>query len=107
MKGVTEAGNQFSMAIQCADVTKTLGSVHRLNQGGNAVIFDGDQSYMIHKATKTITPIKQEHGQFIMHLWVKDDNPKKTEYQGRGNRFAALIEDNHDDDQSFQRQAMF
>jgi hypothetical protein len=107
LRGVTEEGNQFAMAVQCADVTKTLGSVHRLNQGGNAVIFDGDRSYMIHKATKTITPIKQENGQFIMHLWVKDDVTKKVEYQGKGNRFAALIEENQEEEQSFQRQAVF
>ena len=31
------------MRIQCADVKKVLGSVHKMNLGGNVVVLDGDK----------------------------------------------------------------
>ena len=49
IKGKTDDGTSVSMAMQCADVTKTLGSVYRMNQGGNAIILDGSNSYMVQK----------------------------------------------------------
>ena len=72
LKGVTGEGLPFSMAVQCAEVTKTLGSVYRLNQGGNVVVLDGKDSYMVNKKSGKRIPIKEEHGQFAIYIWVRD-----------------------------------
>jgi hypothetical protein len=104
LKGVTEDGNPCSMAVQCADVTKTLGSVYRMNQGGNAVVFDGNDGCVINKKTKRITPIKQENGQFVMYVWVKGEEQGHHEKTITSNGYAALIEE---ENQDFQRQALF
>ncbi len=44
--GHTESGDGMSMRIQSADVKKVLGSVHKMNVGGTAVVLDGNKSYM-------------------------------------------------------------
>ena len=49
--GYTDDWTGISMTMQCADVRKTLASVHRMNQGGNKVILDGVSSCILHKAT--------------------------------------------------------
>jgi hypothetical protein len=72
LKGYTVDGQPFSMSVQCAEVKRTLGSVYRMNQGGNMVILDGKNSYMVNKKTGARTPIREENGQFAMYIWVKD-----------------------------------
>ena len=73
--GCTDEWTGISMNMQCADVRKTLASVHRMNQGGNAVVLDGNKSYILHKSTGNTTPIKYEDGQYVFHMWVKKDEP--------------------------------
>ena len=46
VSGYTEDGTGISLRMTCADVQKVLGSVHRMNKGGNVVVLDGDASYM-------------------------------------------------------------
>jgi hypothetical protein len=104
LKSRTEDGQQFSMAVQCADVTRTLGSVYRMNQGGNVIVFDGSNSYMVNKKSKKVTPIKQENGQYVMYIWVKDEESKVAAVSREvptQNRFEAL----RSSDEDFPRQA--
>ncbi len=42
--GYTENGEGVSLRMQCADVKKVLGSVHKMNMGGNVGVLDGDRS---------------------------------------------------------------
>jgi hypothetical protein len=46
--GITESGAPSSMNVQYADVTHALGFVYRLNKGGDSVILNGKDSYMLH-----------------------------------------------------------
>ena len=49
IRGVTDEGSSVKMAMQVADVNKPLGSVYRMNQAGNKVVFDGEWSYVENK----------------------------------------------------------
>ena len=42
--GYTDQGEGVSLRIQRADVKKVLGSVHKMNMGGNAFVLDGERS---------------------------------------------------------------
>ena len=94
--GYTDDWTGISMTMQCADVRKTLASVHRMNQGGNQVVLDGKDSYIFHKATGKTTPIEYSDGQYIFHMWVKlhaqAAKADATQILG-SNRFAALAVD--------------
>jgi hypothetical protein len=90
--GWTDEGDQVNMRLTVADVNKVLGSVHRMNLGGNKIVLDGSRSYMEGRNGKR-TKIHYKDGQFIMYLWV----PKvKGEVGAKGgelkvqNRFAIL-----------------
>ena len=76
--GRTEKGELISMAMQCADVTRVLGSVHRMNQGGSVVVFDGKDSFAVHKKTGKVTNIHEENGQFVFYVYVQS-NQKEQE----------------------------
>ena len=85
--GYTDEGTAISMRMTCADVHKVLGSVHKMNQGGNLVVLDGECSY----------------GQYIMYMWVPcgpNEVEKSTKPLGE-NRFAILAAE---DEQGFTRQ---
>ncbi len=60
----------MSMRITCAEVKKVLGSVHKMNMGGNVVVLDGDRSYMQNKLTGQKKRIQYENGQYVMYLWI-------------------------------------
>ena len=103
-------GTHVGMTMQCADVKKTLASVHKMNQNGNVVILDGKSSVMIHKPAGKVTPIMYEHGQFYFNIWVKSDGQEKNQYKPRegkakvttNNRYAALAVE--EEDAGFPRQ---
>jgi hypothetical protein len=94
--GYTEEGDAVGMRMTCADVHKVLGSVHKMNMGGNKVVLDGSKSYMENKMTGRRTKIHYEDGQYILYLWVPAGK-KKVESEERdykdGNRFAILAAD--------------
>ena len=46
VKGMTSEGNNASMTFQVADVKGALGSVHRICEAGNRVMFDDEGSYV-------------------------------------------------------------
>jgi hypothetical protein len=88
--GWTDEGDPVSMRMTVADVNKVLGSVHRMNRGGNKVVLNGDNSYMEGRNGKR-TKIHYKDGQFIMYLWVPavKKGPKEDGVKVQ-NRFAIL-----------------
>ena len=102
--GYTDNGEGVSMRMTCADVKKVLGSVHRMNRGGNVVVMDGERSYMQNKKTGRKTRIHYENGQYVLYMWVPIKTNEAEETRGKvlaGNRFAILAAD---DEQDFIRQ---
>ena len=78
------------MRNQRADVKKVLGSVHKMNVGGNVVVLDGERSYTQNKETGRKTRINYEQGQYVMCVWVpvkEGEVAKETEKVLKGNRF--------------------
>ena len=102
----------MSLKVQCADVQKTLGSVRKMNQGGNVVVLDGNQSYMVNKSTKQKTRIQYENGQYIFSIWVpakKNEVPAAERSVLKDNRYAVLAmedEEEEEQDEVSIRQAM-
>ena len=88
--GYTDGGEAVSMRMTCADVQKVLGSVHRMNMGGNRVVLDGDESYMENRKSGKRTPIKYENGQYALYLWVPATGAKVAKNVGGENRYAIL-----------------
>ena len=60
--GYTDDGEAVVMRITCADVQKVLGSVHKMNKGGNRIVLDSDESYMESRTTGRRTKIHYEGG---------------------------------------------
>ena len=52
--------------IQRTDVRKVLGSVHKMNMGGNVVVLDGDKSYTQNEEADEKTRINYEQGLCVM-----------------------------------------
>jgi hypothetical protein len=92
--GYTDEGDAVGMRMTCADVHKVLGSVHRMNMGGNKVVLDGPQSYMENKMSGKKTKIYYEGGQYILYMWVPAAKQQMQKEHGKGmrddNRFAIL-----------------
>ena len=62
IKALTEGGTNVDITFQIADhITQPLGSVRRLCEAGNRVVFD-DKSYIENKATGLKTPIQLRNG---------------------------------------------
>ena len=92
------------MRMQRAEVKKVLGSVHKMNQGGNVVVLDGEKSYTQNKKTGQKTRIGYEEGQCVMYLWVpaaKGAVKSESDKTLKGNRYATLAVD---EDKGFRRQ---
>ena len=101
VQGFTDDGTGIAMAMHVTDVKRTLGSVYRMNQAGNRVVLDGDESYMVHKKSGIVTPITVENGKFLFNIWIenstkdeKDESAGRKSQEGRSrNAFAALAEE--------------
>ena len=88
---MTDDGEPISMRITFADVRNVLGSVHKMNLGGNAIVLDGDRSYMQNKSTGRKTRISYDGGKYIMHVWVPAKEKEAREESAKvlkGNKFA-------------------
>ena len=70
LRGLNEEGKELSMVVQVADVIKPLASVHRMNEAGNVVVLDGEDSYTLNKQTGNVTPIAWEDGRFMFDMWI-------------------------------------
>ena len=69
--GLTNQGKEINMKMVVADVTKVLASVAKMVECGNTVVFDEDESYVLHKKTGVKTPIEKRNGMFVIDMWVK------------------------------------
>ena len=102
--GYTDDGEGVSLKMQCADVRKTLGSVHKMNQGGNVVVLDGNQSYMVNKKTMQKTRIQYEDGQYVFSIWVpskRSEVPAAEKTVLQGNRYSVLAMEEEESDMDF------
>ena len=71
---VTDDGMAAQMRFQVCPVTKALGSVSRMTQAGNKVVFDSvdapEGSYIESKATGVRKYLRQENGVYMLDTWV-------------------------------------
>ena len=72
--GKTESGMEAGMRFQVADVTKALGSVKKICQAGNRVVFEEKGSYIEDKKTGAKTRIQEENGRYVMNLYIEGSN---------------------------------
>ena len=70
LRGYTGDGNQVSMTMQVAKVTKPLGSVRAMVKANNMVVFDEGNSYILDKATGRKTKVNEVNGAYVFDLWV-------------------------------------
>ena len=68
---MTDDADLAKMELQIADVQKTLGSVKKMCNAGNRVVFDEAGSYIEHKASGKRTPIKDEGNGYYVSLWME------------------------------------
>ncbi len=104
--GYTEAGDGMSRKVQCAVVKKALGSVHKMNLGGNAVVLDGSRSYVQNKEMGRKSRMQYENGQYVVYLWVPLDHKTKEEEENKvlkGTRFAILATEKESTKKDFPR----
>ena len=83
LEGQNGHGRDTAITIQCAEVKKVLGSVSRMNEAGNTVIFSKGRSAIIRdpnseiaeraireaKAERT-TELRREKGVYKFDLWI-------------------------------------
>ena len=84
------------MAAQVAGVKNNLGSVYRICQSGNRVVFDEDGSYIENKKTGKQIKVKMGNGAFEFDLWAakaKNKAPEKRVIIEDKNRFKPLESD--------------
>ena len=74
----TKEGNSGQLTFQITKVMKPLGSVKRMCEAGNQVIFDDGGSYIINKATGKKTGLEENNGIYVMKVQV----PKATDQPG-------------------------
>ena len=98
LRGSTKDGAMASMAVQVADVSRTLGSVNRMNEAGTVVVLDGHDSYTLNKSTGRITGIDWREGKLIMDSWLQVPPNGRQEVPTK-NRFEALAAVEDEDSQ--------
>ena len=69
----------MSITMQVADVTKVLGSVRKMMDANNRVVFDSDGGYILHKPTGRKTTIKEMGNAFIFSIWVKREQKEEVQ----------------------------
>ena len=84
----------IGMTLQVADVKTTLGSVNRMIQADNVVVFDKGNSYIFNKRNKKVTPMMERNGSFEVDMWIPagpSTNKPVNQVQVK-NQFQALQE---------------
>ena len=66
----TKEGNSGQLTFQISEVTKPLGSVKRMCEVGNQVVFDDGGSYIINKATGKKTWLEEKNGIYVMKVKI-------------------------------------
>ena len=67
---MTLDGTWCEVMFQVAGIHKPLVSVSKLIEAGYRVVFDTDNSYIIHKKTKQIIKMRKERGVFVVDAYV-------------------------------------
>ena len=75
VKFMTLDGTWTELLFQIAAINNALVSVSKLNEAGYKVVFDENNSYIMHKKTKRVIKMKKENGVFVIDAYV----PKKLE----------------------------
>ena len=66
----TDEGTCRGMRFQAAPVAGPLGAVKRICQSCHRVVFDGDGPYIENKSSGEVNWLRQDNGNYSMHLWV-------------------------------------
>ena len=67
---LAENGTWASIVFQVVGINKPLLSVSKLISDGWRVVFDEEESFMIHKTTQQYIKIKRERGVFVIDAYV-------------------------------------
>ena len=62
LRGYTNEGSEIGLDIQIADVKKALGSVRRICEDGNRVVFDYEGSYAENNCTEEKVALLKDRG---------------------------------------------
>ena len=78
VNGVTEDGQEVGMKFQVTKVRGPLGSVRRICEAGNKVVFDEEGSYIEKKKSTKRTVIEKVKGVYVLRLWVKEKEQQEV-----------------------------
>ena len=78
IQGVTDDWNNLKIEAEVADVRRALGSVKRLCEAGNTVVFSGRESYIQNDKTGNRTQIDATRRGYVVNVWV-------PHFQGQAN----------------------
>ena len=67
---MTLDGTWTELMFQLAAINKPLVSVSKLIENGYKVVFDDDNSYILHKKTKKIIKMRKERGVFVVDAYI-------------------------------------
>ena len=74
---------QKGLKVQVADVTHPLMAVKKLCQGNHRVVFDDEGSFAQNKTTGEVIEIREDGGEYIMEMWVRNEHDQSFQRQGR------------------------
>ena len=74
---------QKGVNVQIADVSHPLMAVKKLCQANRRVVFDEAGSYALNKLTGEVLEIKEDGGEYVMEMWVLDEEAQGFQRQGR------------------------
>ena len=63
----------------CDKINGPLGSVRRICEAGNRVVFDDEFGYIENKQTGMKTPLEKVQGVYYLNLWVQ-----RSDFPGQG-----------------------
>ena len=69
--GTTEDGHEVSTVYQIAEVGKALGSVARMCDKGNRVVFEKDGGYIYNLSDGRYTAFERKENVYVLYTWVK------------------------------------
>ena len=92
-KMIVESGQEASLTFQAGKVRKPFVAVSAVNEKGNLVIFDGDNSFIVPGNSKEVPQLRKlintipkkirlhkKNGVFTMKTWQRPTSP----FQGQG-----------------------
>ena len=67
---MTDEWNNLKVEAEVSDVRRALGSVKRLCDAGNTVVFSGKESYIENAKTGKRTKIEHNGKGYVVNIWV-------------------------------------